>query len=173
MGLFHEVFSPEAGREELVPKMTVILQTARDIARGLDHIHKHNILHGDLTAGNILLTWSSPDDTSNQNFTAKVRHRTCWMDLGTVWSVAVPSLGMSSSLSQIGRGLGVFFLDPECKIANKGWGFPEKREERDQPKILFFEPSVRGQELGAQVPQRSKNVPVLGHRVSFPERWVS
>ena len=77
MGLFHEEFSPEPGREELVPKMTVILQTARDIARGLDHIHKHNILHGDLTAGNILLTWSSPGDTSNQNFTAKVVHCPC------------------------------------------------------------------------------------------------
>jgi len=74
MGLFHEVFSPEAGKEELVPKMSVILQTARDIARGLDHIHKHNILHGDLTPGNILLSWTAPSEAGNQTFTAKVPH---------------------------------------------------------------------------------------------------
>lgn len=72
LGLFHEVFSHTAGKEEVVPKMWVILETARDIARGLGHIHSHNILHGDLTAGNILLAWSAPGETGNQSFTAKI-----------------------------------------------------------------------------------------------------
>ena len=36
MGLFHEEL------KGAVPKMTVILQTARDIAAGLEHVHGHH-----------------------------------------------------------------------------------------------------------------------------------
>ena len=43
--------------------------TAREIAAGMAYLHGDNILHGDLTAGNILLV-SSPKD--RRQFSAKV-----------------------------------------------------------------------------------------------------
>lgn len=66
MGLFHEEL------KGAVPKMTVILQTARDIAAGLEHVHGHHILHGDLTAGNVLLASLPAGSTGPRAFTAKV-----------------------------------------------------------------------------------------------------
>lgn len=77
MGLFHEELQNEA-KTDRVPKMNIILQTARDIACGLDHVHRHHILHGDLTAGNVLLA-SLPAGAMHgaRAFTAKVMSRFC------------------------------------------------------------------------------------------------
>ena len=47
-----------------------INNTAREIASGMAYLHNMDILHGDLTAGNILL--SSADATDARGFTAKV-----------------------------------------------------------------------------------------------------
>lgn len=47
-----------------------ITATAREIAAGMAYLHADNILHGDLTAGNILLV-SSPKD--HRQFSVKVR----------------------------------------------------------------------------------------------------
>ena len=55
-----------------VPKMTVILETAREIASGLAYIHSENILHGDLTTGNILLHSCEPTRKGGKKFMAKV-----------------------------------------------------------------------------------------------------
>ena len=49
--------------------LAAILATAREIAAGMAYLHADNILHGDLTAGNILLI-SSPKDC--RQFAAKV-----------------------------------------------------------------------------------------------------
>lgn len=43
--------------------------TAREIARGMAYLHAMDILHGDLTAGNILLRSS---DSKRRAFSAKV-----------------------------------------------------------------------------------------------------
>ncbi len=47
-----------------------IVSTAREIAAGMAYLHADNILHGDLTAGNILLVSSSKD---HRQFSVKVR----------------------------------------------------------------------------------------------------
>ncbi len=47
-----------------------INNTAREIASGMAYLHGMDILHGDLTAGNILL--SSADAADARGFTAKV-----------------------------------------------------------------------------------------------------
>jgi serine/threonine protein kinase len=46
-----------------------VLATAREIASALAHLHGHNILHGDLTGSNVLLTSAQGDA---RGFTAKV-----------------------------------------------------------------------------------------------------
>ena len=51
--------------------MLIIIETALDIATGLEFIHSHNILHGDLTAGNVLLA-SVKDERGKRPFKAKV-----------------------------------------------------------------------------------------------------
>lgn len=38
---------------------TSILRIALDIVRGLQHLHKKHIIHGDLTPGNVLLRWAA------------------------------------------------------------------------------------------------------------------
>lgn len=73
-GLFHtELAAGELPQKLGVPQMLVILETAHDIATGVDFIHSHSILHGDLTAGNVLLA-SVKDERGKRNFQAKVRH---------------------------------------------------------------------------------------------------
>jgi serine/threonine protein kinase len=49
--------------------ITAILQTARDMAAGMAYLHSLDILHGDLTAVNILLAAA---DTDARGFRAKV-----------------------------------------------------------------------------------------------------
>ena len=71
MGLFHEELQ-NADKHDRVPKMMVILETARDIAAGLEHVHGHHILHGDLTAGNVLLASLPAGSMGPRAFTAKV-----------------------------------------------------------------------------------------------------
>lgn len=73
MGLFHEELqAAKLQTQERVPKMVVILMTARDIAAGLEHVHSHHILHGDLTAGNVLLASTPAGVQGARSFTAKV-----------------------------------------------------------------------------------------------------
>jgi tRNA A-37 threonylcarbamoyl transferase component Bud32 len=58
-----------------------ILMTAREIAAGMSYLHGDNILHGDLTAGNILLL-SSPKD--RRQFSAKVGFARGMVQTGTL-----------------------------------------------------------------------------------------
>ena len=46
-----------------------VLQTLQEIAAALQYLHRNDILHGDLTGGNVLLTASDKD---TRGFTAKV-----------------------------------------------------------------------------------------------------
>ena len=52
--------------------LVAIRNTAREIARGMNYLHSMDVLHGDLTAGNILLSSSGAVD--RRGFIAKVLH---------------------------------------------------------------------------------------------------
>lgn len=52
-----------------LPDLVPILATAREVASGMAHLHSMNILHGDLTSLNVLLTSS---DIDSRGFIAKV-----------------------------------------------------------------------------------------------------
>eukprot|EP00891_Asterochloris_glomerata_P001527 jgi/Astpho2/1527/Aster-05401 len=58
-----------AGEGPPQPNMKAITNTAREIASALMYLHSRDVLHGDLTGGNILLISS---DTDERGFTAKV-----------------------------------------------------------------------------------------------------
>lgn len=73
-GLFHEKLLAGDGQQVSVPRMSIILETALEIAAGLEFIHTHNILHGDLTAVNVLLA-SVKSERGKKNFMAKVHPR--------------------------------------------------------------------------------------------------
>ncbi|GIL86279.1 hypothetical protein Vretifemale_14684 [Volvox reticuliferus] len=51
------------------PQMEWVLQMAREIAVGLQYLHEHNIIHGDLNPANVLLR---RDDSSVLGYTAKI-----------------------------------------------------------------------------------------------------
>lgn len=56
----------------------IMLHTAKEIASAMAHLHSCNILHGDLTGGNVLLT--SSDGDTGRPFMAKVRpHLPVWL----------------------------------------------------------------------------------------------
>jgi serine/threonine protein kinase len=56
------------------PDLAAILATAREVAAAMSYLHHKNILHGDLTGGNVLLT-AAPAEA--RGFTAKVREPCC------------------------------------------------------------------------------------------------
>lgn len=58
-GVFRPVRLGEPGTWVDVP---AILATAKEVAAGMSYLHADNILHGDLTASNILLTSATKDD---------------------------------------------------------------------------------------------------------------
>lgn len=51
------------------PNLISVLQTLQEIAAALQYLHRNDVLHGDLTGGNVLLTASDKD---TRGFTAKV-----------------------------------------------------------------------------------------------------
>lgn len=51
------------------PNLIFILQTLQEISAAMEYLHSHDIVHGDLTGGNVLLTSSDKD---GRGFTAKV-----------------------------------------------------------------------------------------------------
>lgn len=51
------------------PNLIAVLQTLQEIAAAMHYLHGHDIVHGDLTGGNVLLTSSEKDA---RGFTAKV-----------------------------------------------------------------------------------------------------
>lgn len=51
------------------PNLIAVLQTMQEVAAAMQYLHGHDILHGDLTGGNVLLTASDKDA---RGFTAKV-----------------------------------------------------------------------------------------------------
>lgn len=60
-------FMKQGSRYE--PDLKVILPTAREIASALSYLHSKNILHGDLTGSNVLLTVTAE---GNRGWMAKV-----------------------------------------------------------------------------------------------------
>lgn len=51
------------------PNLIFILQTLQEISAAMEYLHSHDIVHGDLTGGNVLITTSDKD---GRGFTAKV-----------------------------------------------------------------------------------------------------
>lgn len=52
--------------------LDAILSTAYEVASAITYLHSLNILHGDLTAGNVLLTSSTAISGDPRGFVAKV-----------------------------------------------------------------------------------------------------
>lgn len=63
-----KVFKPSSKRSARLT-FRAYLRTAREIAQGMYHIHKSNVIHGDLKPGNVLLSGSRLD---RRGFIAKV-----------------------------------------------------------------------------------------------------
>jgi serine/threonine protein kinase len=64
-GAFLTTPSVRAGQ----PNLIAVLQTLQEVAAAMQYLHAHDIIHGDLTGGNVLLTASDKD---SRGFTAKV-----------------------------------------------------------------------------------------------------
>jgi hypothetical protein len=67
--LFGNKATPDRPR---CPNIPAIEATAYEIAAAMRYLHHHNILHGDLTAGNVLLTTVNPAPDNPRGFCAKV-----------------------------------------------------------------------------------------------------
>ena len=73
-GIEAELFGNKATPEKpRVPNVPAIEATAYEIAAAMRYLHRHNILHGDLTAGNVLLTTVTAAPDNPRGFSAKVR----------------------------------------------------------------------------------------------------
>jgi len=58
---------------ERAPNMTAVLATAYEMASALNYLHSHGIIHGDLSAWNVLLTSQSPTvERGTRGFAAKI-----------------------------------------------------------------------------------------------------
>ena len=62
-------FLTKPGARHGQPNLIAVLQTLQEIAAAMQYLHSHNIVHGDLTGGNVLLTTSDKD---GRGFAAKV-----------------------------------------------------------------------------------------------------
>lgn len=73
-GMEIDIFGAKAGAAQgLTPNMLALLKTAYEIAAAMRYLHTHNILHGDLTSGNVLLATQKVSADDARGFTAKVR----------------------------------------------------------------------------------------------------
>ena len=62
-------FRTEPSRTKGKPDMSIILPTALELADGLGYLHEQDILHGDLSPGNVLL---ADEPGAPHGFTVKV-----------------------------------------------------------------------------------------------------
>ena len=73
-GMETDIFGARAGAAQgSPPNILALLQTAYEIAAAMRYLHAHNILHGDLTSGNVLLASQKVSADDARGFTAKVR----------------------------------------------------------------------------------------------------
>ena len=61
-----------SGSQPGKPNLSAIITTAYDIAAAMRYLHNNNILHGDLTAGNVLLASQKASKADPRGFIAKV-----------------------------------------------------------------------------------------------------
>lgn len=71
--MYANYFKVEGGAGELgVPNLPAIISTAYEIAAAMRYLHSNNILHGDLTAGNVLLASQKATKADPRGYCAKV-----------------------------------------------------------------------------------------------------
>lgn len=69
-----DIFGSKAGAARgTAPNLPALLVTAYEIASAMRYLHSHNILHGDLTSGNVLLASQKAVPGDERGFAAKVR----------------------------------------------------------------------------------------------------
>jgi serine/threonine protein kinase len=61
----------EQGNVKSDPDMHAVLETAADVARGMQYLHAHDVIHGDLSSNNVVFI-SSEEDSRKLGFTAKI-----------------------------------------------------------------------------------------------------
>lgn len=54
-----------------------LLQTALELAKALAYLHRLDIMHGDLTGGNVMLTSAPVTQDDPRGFTVKVKFSSC------------------------------------------------------------------------------------------------
>ena len=67
-----DIFGAKSGS----PNLPALLTTAYEVAAAMKYLHTHNILHGDLTSGNVLLSSQRVLSDDLRGFCAKVRPQT-------------------------------------------------------------------------------------------------
>ena len=80
-------FSPEGER---LPHVEIAMRLVIDVASGMSHIHSHNIVHGDLKAGNVLLCPSERSGPDRDSVSSKLPSMTA----------KVADFGLSTKLSE-------------------------------------------------------------------------
>ena len=68
----YKQFQTESQDGQITVKLDALLSTAYEIASAMQYLHSLDILHGDLTAGNVLLSASSSVSEDPRGFVAKV-----------------------------------------------------------------------------------------------------
>lgn len=87
-GWFRKVRSMVAG----APNMAAVLSTAAEVAAAMGHLHEHNIIHGDLSNGNVLLCSS---ETDPRGFISKVTiHKNLEVLTSTQFTLSTIYLGV-------------------------------------------------------------------------------
>ncbi|KAK9816932.1 hypothetical protein WJX72_007171 [[Myrmecia] bisecta] len=130
------------------PDMAAILTTAAEIASALAYLHSQNILHGDLTASNILLNAAGSDP---RGFTAKVADfglsrvavaQQSAMNTGTYGTVThmPPELLMEGKLTQQADCYAFGVLLWELWTSERPWA-------KQRPHQIIFALTVQGRSL--------------------------